>query len=94
MAVTWKVTICPLDIARKEAGISAVRTWTNDENPEDVKVETHRIVSALLATPQQQVGVVNLLWQLHLDYGVRQAAIDAYVGDLEAQAEANLEARE
>ena len=89
MAITWEIKIRPLDVTRKEASITAVRT-------DDVAIttETHTIISALLDTQEQKAAVLDLLWQSHLDYQIKQAAIDAYIGGLEAQAKTNLEGRE
>ena len=89
MAITWDIKIYPLDVSRKEASITAVRI-------DDVAVttETHTIISALLDTQEQKTTVLDVLWQLHLDYQIKQAAIDAYIGGLEIAAKTNLEGRE
>ena len=89
MAITWDVTIAPLDVTRKEASVVAIRTDSVTE-----QVETHRIISVILDTQIQKTAAVNQLWQMHLDYGDRQAAIDAFVGALETQAKTILEAKE
>ncbi len=89
MAIMWEIKISPLDISRKEASIVATRT-------DDVAAttETHTIISALLDTQEQKTAVLDVMWQLHLDYQTKQAAIDAYIGGLETAAKTNLEGRE
>jgi len=92
MTITWNVTITPLNIVRKEAGIVAIRI--DDTNPVDVKTETHTIISAILATVKQKQAVLDQIWQMHLDYQDKQTQIANYIGNLEAQAKTALEARE
>jgi hypothetical protein len=92
MAVTWEVTITPLDVARKTARIVGVRT--DDTDLQNILVETHTVMDAILDTAQQKNDVLDNLWQQHLAHQTRQAAIDNYTGGLEATAKANLEARE
>ena len=92
MAITWEVTIKPLDVSRKEASVLAVRV--DDTDPLNVLTETHFIITALLDTPAQKTAVLNDLWQQHLDYQTRLAVINNYIGTLETQAKIDLEARE
>ena len=54
----------------------------------------HTIITALLATAEQKTAMVNDIWSQHLVWQDRQIKINAYVGNLEALAKANLEARE
>jgi len=89
MAITWDTTITPIDVATKTASIVAVRTDDVEET-----VETHRIISCILATVAQKTAVGNQLWDMHLAWDIRQAQIEAFVGVLEIQLEANLAARE
>ena len=89
MAVTWDVKITPLDVSRREVSVTGVRT--DDTTGE---VQTHHINSALIATAAQKMAVLDQLWQMHLDWDARQALIDSFIGSLEADAKANLEARE
>jgi hypothetical protein len=92
MAISWDVKITPLNVARKEASITATRT--DDTNPADIKTETIVIITTLLATTADKLAVVDNIWAHHLTYQAKQVAIAAYCGGLEAQAEANLMARE
>ena len=89
MAITWTVTITPIDVPTKTASIQAVRVDDSDGS-----TETHNIITAILETTAQKLAAMDDIWQQHLDYTARQAAIDAFVGALESQAEANLESRE
>lgn len=89
MAITWEVSITPLDVARQEASVVATRT-----DSVSGAIETHRIITCILETEAQKSAVLDQLWQMHLAYTSQQAAIDAYVGELETQAKAALEARE
>jgi hypothetical protein len=89
MAITWNVTITPLNVERKEARIVAIRT--DDVTSE---VQSFVILSAILDTPAQKNAAVNNLWQQHTEYETRKAQIAMYIGSLEEDAETNLEARE
>ena len=92
MAITWEVTIKPLNVSEKEASVMAIRT--DGTNPLDILTETHFIISAILNTTQQKVDVLDNIWQQHLDYQARQTAINNYIGTMETDAKSNLEGRE
>lgn len=92
MAITWEFTIKPLDIFRKEASVMAVRT--DDADPQNILTETHFIITAILDTQEQKITALDDIWQQHLDYQIRQTAIDNYIGNLETTAKTNLEGRE
>ena len=92
MAINWEITIQPLDVSRKEASVMAVRT--DDTDPENILTETHFIITAILDTAAQKTAALDNIWQQHLDYQTRQIAINNYIGNLEEQAEINLEGRE
>ena len=89
MAITWDVKIYPLDVSRKEVSIVATRT-----DSVALTTETHTVISALLDTQEHKVHVLDTIWQLHLNYQVKQEAIEAYINDLEEIAKTNLEGRE
>ena len=89
MAITWDVKITPIDIARKEASVTATRT-----DSVTGKMETHNIITCLLVTAAQKTAVLDQLWAMHVAEVAKQTTITAYIGTLEAQAKANLEARE
>jgi len=90
MAITWDVTITPLDVRRYEASVMAVRTDSTDPT----KTETHNIITCLLATNEQKLAVLNGIWDSHLAWLAKQTRIDAYIGNLESLAKINLEGRE
>ena len=89
MAITWEVKITPLDVSKKEASITAIRT-------DDVALttEVHTVISALLDTQEHKASVLDTIWKLHLDYQAKQIAIEDYISDLEEVAKTNLEGRE
>lgn len=89
MAITWEVTITPIDVPTKTASVTAVRT-------DDVAgtTETHSIISVVLATGAQKLAALDNIWQQHLDYTSKRVLIEAFIGSLEADAKTNLEARE
>ena len=92
MATAWKVDITPIDLERKEVRVSATRT--DDTDPENVKIETHTVLSVIIDTTAQKLAVMDQIWEMHLADVVKQAQIAAIVDALEVQAVANLEARE
>ena len=97
MAVTWKVDITPIDLARKEVRVSATRTETDTTDPENIivlSVETHTVLSVIIDTTAQKLAVMDQIWEMHLADVAKQAQIAAIVDALEVQAVANLEARE
>ena len=90
MAISWEVEITVLSVAKKEVSVKATRT--NDADPDNPQVCS--IISAIISTQSQKTGVLDGLWQQHLDLDQKAAAIESFVGNLEAAAKSNLEARE
>ena len=89
MAITWEVKIIPINVTRKEASIHATRT--DDVTGEE---QSFNIITAILDTQQQKINAINQVWQMHLDYDVKQSLIDEYIGTMEIDAKNALEARE
>lgn len=89
---TWAVDITPIDVDRKEVRISAVRT--DDTDPDDVQVETHTIMSAIIDTAAQKLAAMDHIWGMHLAEVAKQAKIAALIDQLESQAVTNLQERE
>ena len=89
MAITWTVTITPIDVPTKTASVHAVRL-----DDSDGATETHNIITAVLDTQAQKLAALDNIWQQHLDYQAKLTAIAAYIGGLEVMAKENLEARE
>lgn len=58
MAITWDVTITPLNVPRKEASVTAVRT---DDGP-PVKINTYIIMSVILDNGADKAAVLDQLW--------------------------------
>ncbi len=89
MTITWELNITPQNVDQKKASVTATRT-------DDVSgsVETYSIDTVILSTNAEKTAVVDQLWQQHLARVTKQAAIDAFVGTMEADGKANLEARE
>lgn len=89
MAIAWEVKIGVLNVAEKRASITATRTDSADlDNPSFYSID------AIIATQAQKTAALNQIWAMHQASLSRQAQIDAVVGNLEAQAKDNLEARE
>ena len=90
MAITWTVTITPLNISTKEASISAVRLDSLDaENP-----KTYTVSLAKLATAGDKLAVANELWGKYQADLANDATIATFIDQLETDLKANLEARE
>ena len=87
MAITWEVNVAVLDKATKRVNVSATRT--DDTDPANVLTESHS-VDAIIATGPQKAAVMTNIWNQHLEY----QSVIAVIGTLEADAKANLEARE
>ena len=87
MSAIWKLDITPLDVSRKEARIVATRTDGED-------VRTFTIITALLATAKQKSKVIDDIWDQYVADAAGRDAIDAFVGTLETQGKASLEAKE
>lgn len=82
----------PLDVSRKEASITAVRT--DNTNPENILIEAHTIITAILDTQQHKIDALDNIWRQHLVYQAKLVVIDEYINDLETNAKNNLEGRE
>jgi hypothetical protein len=84
---TWDVKITPLNVARKEASITATRTDGAD-------VRTFHIISAVLATLEQKRDARDQLWSMFQADEVKRGKIADFIGDLETTAETWLNAQE
>jgi len=84
---TWDVKITPLNVARKEASITATRTDGED-------VRTFSIITALLSDTAQKACIAEGIWKQFLDDQAKRSEADTYIGNLAEEAKANLEARE
>ncbi len=84
MAAVWQLTITPIDVPTKTASITAVRTDGAD-------VWTFRIISAILATPQQKQDALDDIRSQFLKSESVAVAVSDFVGDLEADGKTALE---
>ena len=91
MAIKWEVKITPLNIERKEIALTA--TYTDDADPANVKTGSYTVLSAIIKTSQQKLDVMDNIWGQYQADLVKQTKVSEVIGDLEAQAVANLEAR-
>ena len=89
MAISWTVDIKNVDVAKKRADVSFMRV-------DDVTsaTESYNFSKVILETTEQRVGLLDLVWQKHLDEVADQAEIDAFITNLEQLGKSNLEARE
>lgn len=82
----WNVSITPLDVARKEASITATRTDGED-------VQTFNIITALLTNRKQKQDVIDQIWSQYLAAKAKKKAGADFIGKLETEAKTALEAR-
>jgi len=90
MAITWTTTITPLNMATKEASISATRI--DSEDPDNPK--TYNVPLAKLATAQEKLAVADEIWAAYQADLAYTYTIAAFIDQLEIDLNANLEARE
>ena len=89
MAITWEITITPIDIANYIASIRAIRT---DDTSGDTA--TYEVPKAVINTGPQQVAVMDEIWAKHQVSIAQIAAVQAFVATKKVAGKANLEARE
>jgi len=89
MAITWAATASNVIPAEFRADITFKRV-------DDVALteENYNYSGVILETTAQRVALLDLVWGAHLNTGIKQEAIDAFITDLEQIAKNNLEARE
>ena len=91
MAITWALTITPLNINNKEASIIAVRTDDIDGSIKAYEVSKATIDTQTMAN---NIWIMDEIWGKHQIAINADAAISNFVSDLEAAGKTNLEARE
>ena len=97
MALTkqWEFKITPMDVAAKTASIQATRRVFEEVSPDAIiDTQEYLLGPVTLATPEDKLAALDVIWQLHLDRIAEDVAVDAYLGGLETAAKANMEARE
>ena len=89
MAITWTVDITNVNVDQKRADVTIMRT-------DDVTqaTEGYHFSKVILETTAQRLALLDLVWQKHLDEVADQAAIDAFITNLEQLGKADLESRE
>ena len=87
MAGTWEVTITPINISTKEVSVSATRTDGED-------VRTYIVPLAPINTAGEKLAVMDEIWAKFQADIAKDTQISNVIGTLEADAKANLEARE
>ena len=89
MAISWSVQITNVNVLSKRANISFTRT--DDVTQE---TETYSFNSAIIGTGAERSALLDLVWDKHLEDDAKQAAVDAFITNLEQLAKSNLESRE
>ena len=89
MAVTVGLKITVLDVARREVNVTA--TYTDAADPNNPKIIT--VQNALIATAAQKGAVLDNIEAHYNALLTRDAAVAAFIADLETAGAANLEAR-
>ena len=89
-AINWSTEISNVNVTSKRASVAFTRTDT--EKPDDVWVVSFQNV--ILETQAQRIALLDLVWTKWQDELANRAAIEAFITNLEQQANSNLEARE
>lgn len=92
MAITWDVKITPIDIPNKIVSIRATRTDDDLTNPDPTY--TVGMDSADISTQAKKNEALDILWAKYQTKAAKQTQTDTVIGNLEAVAKTNLEARE
>ena len=83
----WSVKITVRDLARKEISLVATRTEGED-------VRSYSITSAIIETAEQKSALLDKIWSMYQDELSHESDVAEIIGQLEVQAETNLNARE
>lgn len=96
ITITWDVDIQIIDLNKAAARVIAVRTVTDDTDPLNIITtkNTYGLRYAIIGTPAERVAALNKIWSQHQDRVAAENSIATFIGTLEADAKANLEARE
>ena len=89
MAITWEVSITPVNVAKRVVRIAAVVTDSEDvENPVTVQISR-----AELNTQQDQLDALDRLYARYLSKVARNTIVATWLAGKESAAKLNLEAR-
>lgn len=89
MAITWIVDVTVEDIANKIVRVVAIASDDATNPP----ITTTVALSADISTQAYKIAALDRLWAKYLVKVNKATAIETVIGDLEAAAKANLEAR-
>ena len=90
MAITWDIDISNVDVSKKRADITFIRT----DSESSLQPEVFSYRKAVIETSAQRAAILNQTWAKHLEEAADQDEIDAFITNLEQAGKANLEARE
>lgn len=99
MKTEWTPEITVLNLAEKRISIVATRTVTDDSDPDPllwtlVSKWKSMPVRGIITTAQQKLAMMADIWGQWQKYLTNQNDINTLLDTLEADAKANLEARE
>lgn len=86
MTITWAPKIVVRNVDREEISITAIREDSNGPT-----TKTFRVLSALIATPEQKIAVLEIFMKMVLDWEAKEAAKSAVIDDLEDSLKTALE---
>lgn len=84
---TWELDSTVLNVNKKEARITAIRTDGED-------IRTFHILSAILKTSTQKTEALNNIWEQYQTSITKQIAMDSFIGDLKIAGKQALEIKE
>ena len=90
MAITWDTKITVINAATKEISLTATRTDSIDPN----NPKTYTVSRAVIETGPQKIAVMDEVWAKYQADLAKESNLAGVIGSLEADANANLEARE
>ena len=88
--ITWDTQITVVNIVTKTISMTAIRT--DDSDPDNPNVFTVR--NRHINTAAEKIAIMDEIWAMHVASESRGEIIATLIGNLESQANTNLEARE
>jgi len=90
MAINWELDISDVNVASKRADVRFTRT----DSESSLAPQTYSFQNTIVETPAQRAALLDSVKESVKKDATKQAAIDAFVTDLEQAGKANLEAWE
>lgn len=90
MAITWELTITPINISTKEASAKAIRT--DDTDPDNPK--TYKVAKAPFNNTAEEEAVGNNILGKRQKDKTKTGAIDSFVNAVEGRLKTYLEAND